>query len=84
MSRSYRKPVAKETNKKFFKRVANKKVRRSKIISNNKWYKKLYCSWNISDYRFYNEKPIHDIYIDDEILETVSEQLKSYNKLCRK
>lgn len=52
MSRSYKKnPISKDggSRKTYSKRLANKAVRRSKIIGDGKWYKKLYCSWNISD-----------------------------------
>ena len=38
----------------FYKRQANKTVRRYKgLMSDGKWYRKLYCSWNIKDYNFY-------------------------------
>jgi hypothetical protein len=37
------------------KRFANKKVRKidpENDVQDGKWYKKLYCSWNICDYKF--------------------------------
>jgi len=37
---------------KYFKRVANKVVRKSKEVPNGKAYKKLYCSWNIHDWKW--------------------------------
>lgn len=60
MSRSYRKfAVIKDrakTNKRRFKpkTISNRIVRKNKeeIISGKSGFKKLYCSWNISDYRF--------------------------------
>ncbi|WP_217593571.1 hypothetical protein [Cohnella sp. GbtcB17] len=39
------------------KRMASKAVRRYKDeMANGKWYRKLYCSWIICDYRFYQTK----------------------------
>ena len=60
MSRSYKKiPVCKDrcrTSKDRFKpkTYANRAVRRYKEIPTRKscFFKKIYCSWNISDYRF--------------------------------
>ena len=60
MSRSYRKfAVIKDkdrTSKRRFKHktIANRAVRKNKdeIISGKSGFKKIYCSWNISDYRF--------------------------------
>lgn len=54
MSRSYKKsPVVKEKASKFGKRQAGKAVRRfNGCIPNGKWYRRLYCSWDISDYSF--------------------------------
>ncbi|MBD5142611.1 MAG: hypothetical protein HDT22_03240 [Ruminococcus sp.] len=59
MSRSYKKfPVVKDRastskNRQKPKTFANRTVRRSKIIPSGKaGFKKLYCSWNICDYRF--------------------------------
>ncbi|MCM1316204.1 MAG: hypothetical protein NC205_04735 [Prevotella sp.] len=60
MSRSYRKfPVVKDccrTSKDRFKpkTYANRAVRRYKEMPTGKscFFKKIYCSWNISDYRF--------------------------------
>ena len=53
MSRSYKKsPVMADRNP-YCKKQANKRVRKYlKDIANGKAYRKLYCSWNISDYRF--------------------------------
>lgn len=53
MSRSYKKTpgfVAKKI--KFMKRQANKRVRRAKNVSNGSSYKKLFCSYDICDYKF--------------------------------
>ncbi len=55
MSRSYKKyPSCKcERSCKKGQRVANKKIRHFKSdISNGREYKKLYCSWDICDYKF--------------------------------
>ena len=56
MSRSYKKtPVIKDSdNTKWVKRQATKSVRRYKgILAKGSSYKKLFESWNICDYRFY-------------------------------
>lgn len=43
--------------KKYWKRKANRKVRRTKGLGRkSKNYKKIYESWDICDYRFYMEK----------------------------
>ena len=58
MSRSYRKfAVIKDrsrTSKNFMKPKtdANRMVRRTADVPQHSGYKKLYCSWFISDYRF--------------------------------
>ena len=53
MSRSYKKsPVVKDRNNKTAKRLASKTVRRSSNVTSGGYYKKEYCSWNISDWRF--------------------------------
>ena len=58
MSRSYRKfAVIKDrcrSSKNFMKPKtdANRMVRRTADVPQYSGYKKLYCSWNISDYRF--------------------------------
>jgi uncharacterized protein YigE (DUF2233 family) len=36
----------------FSKRFANKKVRHTKGIQNGGAYKKVFCSWDICDYKF--------------------------------
>lgn len=55
MSKSRRKPfIVDSSTKKFGKRYANKKVRRYKgVIQNGKWYRKIYNSWDICDYKWY-------------------------------
>ncbi|MGX4587641.1 hypothetical protein [Paenibacillus chitinolyticus] len=67
MSRSVKKsPVFKDQqhlNTGWTKRQARKAVRRFKgDAQNGKWYRKLYCSWNICDRRSYKSKQqaIHD------------------------
>jgi hypothetical protein len=63
MSRSYRAPwyvdgYKSRGRKKYAKREANHKVRRIQDIPDGKAYKKFFCSWNISDYRYlYNPEP---------------------------
>ncbi len=61
MSRSVKKsPVFKDQqhlSTGWTKRQAGKAVRRFKgDVQNGKWYRKLYCPWNICDYRFYKTK----------------------------
>lgn len=59
MSRSYKKhPYLKESSPhtKYGKRFANKRVRNSNDTLQHRDYKKQYCSWEISDYRFYMSK----------------------------
>lgn len=56
MSRSYNKFIInKDPNSKFSKRQASRFVRRVKDMPNGKRFKKYYCSWNISDWRFTGE-----------------------------
>ena len=63
MSKSYKKtPIIKDNTGtkqlQWYKRHANKTVRRTADIANGKAYKKVYCTWNIHDYSFrqtYNE-----------------------------
>lgn len=57
MSRSFKKtyktyPCVKDSASKSSKRLANKKVRHTKDISNGGSYKKCYESYDISDYKW--------------------------------
>ena len=62
MSRSYRHaPVFKDAGDKFYKRQASKKVRHAEL-DDGSMYKKLFCSWNISDWRFWGINPETDNY----------------------
>lgn len=54
MSRSYRKPYSKAGCDKRGKAFANKKIRRTKNIPKRKGYKKIFESWIICDFKFYN------------------------------
>ena len=69
MSRSYRKfAVVKDRcrNSKNFmkpKADANRMVRRTADVPQHSGYKKLYCSWNISDYRFVGEQSERELKI---------------------
>lgn len=65
MSRSYKKtPVLKEGrnkagSKKYWKKRAHKKERRTKELGNkSNYYRKVYESWDICDYRFFHEKNV--------------------------
>lgn len=55
MSRSWKKAYYKDGygtgHKRFAKQRANRSVRRSADIVDGGYYKKLHCSWNISDYK---------------------------------
>jgi len=64
MSRSLRKPWYVDgwkgsKRKQFFKRHANRKVRRTAVdIADGKAYRKLFDSWSICDFKwFYDPKP---------------------------
>lgn len=53
MSRSYKKhPRVKDSANKFMKKYANKKVRHAKDIPSGKAYKKVFESWDISDWNW--------------------------------
>jgi hypothetical protein len=67
MSRSFQKTpgwTGKTRSSKFFKRQANKKVRKDWNISNGKQYKKKYCSYIIKDWvsLFYNDTQLFNFY----------------------
>lgn len=68
MSRSYKKnPICTDRphGAKYWKRRANKKVRKyNKIFNNGNSYKKLYCSYDIHDYvsRYTKAEAIHDYF----------------------
>ncbi|MDY8021766.1 hypothetical protein [Paenibacillus polymyxa] len=53
MSRSVKKsPFKKDQATRWVKRQASKAVRRyTQGVSSGSWYKKVYCSWNICDFR---------------------------------
>ncbi len=57
MSRSYRKPYWTQGYggrwRKFAKKTAAKRVRRAKIIGDETYYKRLYNSWDICDFKFH-------------------------------
>jgi len=54
MTHSIKKPyLTEQGNKKYWKHVANKLIRNREDIPNGSSYKRLYDSWNITDYRFY-------------------------------
>ncbi|MFW5793998.1 MAG: hypothetical protein ACOCV1_00810 [Bacillota bacterium] len=74
MSKSYKKNflVVKDKNNKFFKKEANKKVRKTNIYLKGCDYKKLYCSWSICDYNSY-------LSLDDYV-ETIQKAYRKKNK----
>lgn len=74
----------------WVKRQASKAVRRfTADVQNGKWYRKLYCSWNICDYRFYKTKQqaIHEwetsLWPSDQLLtraEVINDWAKWYKR----
>ena len=57
MSRSYKHiPCCKDSNTKGMKRLANKMVRKTFDIPSGNAYKKVFCSYNISDYMSWYKK----------------------------
>ncbi len=70
MSRSRKKtPIGKDSgSKKWAKRQANKKVRKTKGLFSGKDYKKLYESWDINDYICYYSRAeaIEDWYREEQ------------------
>lgn len=60
MSRSYRKAIATcgygGSYKKFAKRQANKQVRKADYVHGGAYYKRIHCSWDICDYKWYVDK----------------------------
>lgn len=65
LSRSYKKtPVVKDGcnkagSRKYWKRQAHKKERKTEDLGNkSNNYRKVFDSWNICDYRFYEEKEV--------------------------
>ena len=58
MSRSYREPYWVDSYgskvKKWYKRDASKRIRRTKDVPNGKAYRKFYDPWNIVDSKWYD------------------------------
>jgi len=55
MSRSYKNTMCFKHNVKWAKKAANKKVRRAKsMISSGGAFKKIYCRYNIFDYKVFS------------------------------
>lgn len=53
MSRSYKFPMFKLKNDRFYKRLANRIVRKCPVLVSGRSYKKIFNSWGICDYRSY-------------------------------
>ena len=72
------------------KRQASKAVRRfTGDVQNGKWYRKLFCSWNICDLRFYKTKQqaIHEWETSRCLRErqlTQAEVIKDWEKFYRR
>jgi hypothetical protein len=58
MARSTRAPFWCDNNgpgaAKYWKRQANKKARKTPVMADGMAYRKVYCSWNIHDYKWYD------------------------------
>jgi len=63
MSRSYRKPWMVDTYgsryKRFFKRYANKVVRKATNFPEHMGYKRVFNSWDIVDWKYYEDWKLH-------------------------
>ena len=93
MSRSFKKSNwVKDPNNKYMKRFANKKVRNSKDVPSGKAYKKVFSSYDISDYKwmwtkkdaiyeYYNG--LHSQYLRDRFA-TLEEYLKYWEKCVKR
>ncbi|WP_150274875.1 hypothetical protein [Paenibacillus tepidiphilus] len=72
------------------KRLASKTVRRfTGDVSNGKWYRKLFSSWNICDYHFYKTKQqaVHEWETTawlQERFPTRAEVIKDWEKIYRR
>lgn len=57
MSRSYRKPYATQQGKakKFFKQQYNQDIRKEEDVPNGNAYRKMRNSYDITDFRWFNE-----------------------------
>jgi hypothetical protein len=92
MSRSRKKsPIVKDPANKGMKRLANKKVRRTNNIPSGKAYKKVFESWDISDYRWiWTKEDAIDSYMNEQNSrfhkrhETLEEYLKYWEKCVKR
>ena len=90
MSRSYKKhPRVKDAANKGMKKFANKKVRHTKNIPNGKAYKKLFESWDISDWNWHwtKEEAIKEWYENNwiqEHYETLEKYLMYWEKCTKR
>ena len=98
MSRSFKhSEFVKDKADKYMKRYANKKVRHTKNIPSGGAYKKVFCSYDISDYRYlwtrkeairiYNMAKAKQIYGYSYIVEhfnTLEEYLKYWEKCVKR
>jgi len=97
MSRSFKKfPSAKSDGPKsirFSKRQANKRVRRTNSLDSGMSYKKVYCSWDIVDYKFvaYRDSDLDYLFRDNyyiprfqEFADSDEKKVKEYYRLVSK
>ena len=81
MSRSYKRiPVCKQQNYKLGKKQANRLVRKTKEpIANGSAFKKVFCSWDICDYR--TEPTSFDKFLESDLEDIdMIEAQRSYHK----
>ena len=82
MSRSYRKPFATSGygwgGKSRVKRAANKVVRQAPVVADGAGYRRLFCSYNIRDYSFYQPRP------ESEADDQMADAARRRAEVCRK
>lgn len=86
MSRSYKHtPRAGDKKDKFFKRYANKKLRRNKLNHNlqNSSYKKNFPTWDICDYESVNKSFEQYVYNRKKYktFTNIKDEKEAYNKM---
>lgn len=87
MSRSYRKPITKDSNP-WAKKAANRRVRRTPEIADGKAYRRVFNPYDVSDYRFADWSPPISARVSHclgyTFLYSLDEQRAEYEKKKRK
>ena len=82
MSRSYRKPFTISSygcgGKSRVKRAANKVVRQAPVVADGAGYRRLFCSYDICDYSFYQPRP------ESEADDQIENAARRRAEVCRK